>query len=87
MSVAGWRRAGWLAALIGVPLAYLAVSSYADHARSMEAVLGLFHGDPLWHVLVATATLALRLASYLVLGGALVAWPLEEVLLARARRE
>ena len=67
-----------------VILAYLVTRTYADSARSMEAVLGLFHGDPTWHALVASSTILLRFAAYGVVGGTLLAWPLEEWLLARA---
>jgi hypothetical protein len=66
-----------------VILAYVALRTYADSARSMEAVLGLFHGDPTWHALVASTTIVLRFAAYGMVGGTALAWPLEEWLLTR----
>jgi hypothetical protein len=77
------RRLGWLLGPLVVLVAYLALREYADRARSLESVLGLSHGDPAWHALVAATVILLRVACYLTLGGTLVAWPLEEWLLAR----
>jgi hypothetical protein len=67
-------------------LGYVLLRDYADRARSMEAVLGLSHGDPAWHAFVTLGVLALRVAAYAVVGGTLLAWPLEELLRAREAR-
>ncbi len=78
------RRLGWLVRLAVVWAVYLGLVAYADHARSLEAVLGLFHGNPFWHMLVAVATLGTRWLAWGMIGGTLLAWPLEEWLLRRA---
>ncbi|MCW8138017.1 MAG: hypothetical protein KIT58_03840 [Planctomycetota bacterium] len=80
------RRLLWAAGPLLVVVAYLALREYADRARSLEAVLGLSHGDPVVQALVAAAVILLRVACYVTVGGALVAWPLEEWLLARAKK-
>lgn len=66
--------------------AYLLLREYADRARSLEAVLGLSHGDPAWQAGVAALVILLRVAAYGVTGGALLALPLEAWLRARAAR-
>jgi hypothetical protein len=76
-------RLGWLALLVLLPLAYQVVRVYALRSRSLEVVLGLVPGDPAWHVCVAVALLVLRFAAYGVVGGVLLAWPLEEWLVRR----
>jgi hypothetical protein len=84
MSADGWRRVGWLLPPILAVVAYLALREYADRARSLEAVLGLVHGDPLWHALVAGLVILLRVAAYALVGGTLVAWPIDAWLRWRA---
>lgn len=81
------RRLARVLCPLAVVLAYLALREYADRARSLESVLGLSHGDPGWHALVAATVILLRVASYVTVGGALVAWPLEEWLLARQTKD
>jgi hypothetical protein len=80
------RRLVWLLQPVVLAVLYLALRTYADRARSLEAVLGLGHGDPAWHALVAAAVIFLRVAAWFALGGTLVAWPLDEWLHARAAR-
>jgi hypothetical protein len=72
-----WRHVLWPARLLVILVAYQAVLAYADRARSLEAVLGLAHGDPTWHAFVACAVILLRLAAWGAVGGTLVGWPLE----------
>lgn len=86
MSLVTLRRAVWIVTPVAIALAYVLLRDYADRARSLESVLGLAHGDPVWHAFVAAAVILLRLAAYAAVGGALVAWPLEEWLLAHAAR-
>lgn len=66
-----------------VLVAYRLLLLYADRARSLETVLGLAHGDPAWHALVAAAVVLLRFTAYAAVGGTVVAWPLEAWLRAR----
>ena len=80
------RRVAWVVRPVVVVIAYLALREYADGARSLESVLGLSHGDPTWQALVAATVILLRVASYMTVGGTLIAWPLEEWLLARRAR-
>ncbi|MCO5171226.1 MAG: hypothetical protein M9894_33405 [Planctomycetes bacterium] len=75
-----------LAGPVALVVAYLLLREYADRARSLEAVLGLSHGDPTLQALVAAGVILLRVACYVTVGGTLVAWPLEEWLLRRATR-
>ena len=86
MRLATFRRAVWVLTPIVLVIAYVLLRGYADRARSLESVLGLAHGDPAWHAFVAAAVILLRVAAYGAVGGTLVAWPLEEWLLARAAR-
>jgi hypothetical protein len=79
-----WRHALWPARALAVVVAYQVLLAYADSARSLEAVLGLSHGDAAWHALVACAVIALRLAAWATLGATLVGWPLEAWLRRRA---
>lgn len=87
MTVSTLRRAAWVVTPLAIVIAYVLLRGYADRARSLESVLGLAHGDPAWHALVAATVILLRVAAYAAVGGTLVAWPLEEWLLARAARQ
>lgn len=77
------RRVKWLLLLVLVPVSYLAVRTYASGSHSLETVLGLAPGNVTWHAAVACTLLCLRFAAYGVVGGVILAWPLEEVLLRR----
>lgn len=85
MSPDGCRRAAWLVPPLVTVLAFVVLREYADRARSLEAVLGLAHGDPLWHALVAGLVVVLRVLACALVGGTLVAWPLDAWLRARER--
>jgi hypothetical protein len=80
------RRVRWVLLIVLVPLAYLGVRFYAQGSHSLETVLGLAPGNPVWHGFVAATLLVLRFAAYGVFGGAALAWPLEEWFLRRRER-
>jgi hypothetical protein len=84
VTAAGWRRLAWVALPLATVVAYVALREYADRARSLEAVLGLAHGDPTWHAVVALLVVVSRVSAYALVGGTLVAWPLDEWLRRRA---
>ena len=86
MSATTKRRLGWIALALGAPLAYLLLREYSDRSRSLEAVLGIGRGDPAWNAAVGAGAIVLRVLAYALVGGTLLAWPLEEALLRRRRR-
>ena len=79
------RRARWVLLVVLVPIAYRILRAYAEASHSLETVLGLAPGSVAWHACVSVAVLVLRFAAYGVLGGTLLAWPLEEWLIRRRR--
>lgn len=83
MSPTAKRGLRWLALILFVIVAYHAAREYAYRSRSLETVLGLSHGDPTINAGVAALVIVLRLAAYGLVGGAVLAWPLEEWLLRR----
>ena len=78
MSPDGCRRVGWVLLPLATGIAYVLLRDYVDRARSLEAVLGLARGDPTWHALVAGLVILLRVSAYALVGGTLLAWPLDE---------
>lgn len=79
-------RIRWVLLLVLVPLAYQGLRLYALGSHSLETILGLAPGSKAFHACVAAALLCLRFGAYGVLGGAALAWPLEEWLVRRRRR-